>query len=149
MTPAGRPSSKDVARRYFAALDRHDLAAVSALLAPGFRQHVDGLPLDREAYRRRLEVYYEGFPNLGVRLETLIGDGVWVAALTATAGAQTGWFLGHAPTGRSFRATGADFLRVEAGVITERRGAFDTIAMLRQLGLYPGGGPAGPQEARP
>lgn len=127
--------NKDVARRFLAALNGGSPDAVDALLAGDFRSHIVGLPPGRAGYRLLIEQFHAGFADLHTEIDSLIGEGDRVAVVTVTSGAHTGPFLGHPPTGRSFRSTGIDVFRITSGLISDRWGVFDTWDMLRQLGL--------------
>lgn len=127
---------KRLVRRYYEILSGDDLGPLDEVLGQGFRAGIPGLPDGIASYRAFLSGYRSAFPNLVHTVETLVAEGNEVAALIVTAGTHLGVFLGHLPTFQSFRATGADILRIAGGKIVERRGAFDTIGMLQQLGLY-------------
>ena len=66
---------------------------------------------------------------------------VWIdddrlVVVTQTSGTHRASFLGHPATGRRFRASGMDLLGFRDGLIASRQAVFDTVTMLRQLGLY-------------
>jgi predicted ester cyclase len=48
--------------------------------------------------------------------------------------------MGSAPTGNRVTITGIDILRIAEGKIVERRGNFDNLSMMQQLGAIPGPG---------
>lgn len=127
---------KRVVRAYFEAIERGDEAALDTLLAPDYVQHVEGIPPGAEMVKRLLASFRAAFPDIHYGLEALLADGDLVVARTATEGTHRGVFMGHAPTGRRFRAGGIDIFRVRDGRLAERWGEFDTLGMLRQLGLY-------------
>jgi predicted ester cyclase len=113
------------------AIDRLD-----ALLAPDFRHEAGGTVLDRDRYLWMQRAFAAGFSDFAVERTLTLTDGDWVAGHVRVRGTQTGDFLGHAATGRRFTAAGIDLFRVADGRLVEGRGVFDTVAMLRQLGLY-------------
>lgn len=125
-----------VVERYVDALDRLDEAALTGVLSPDFDSGISGAPTGVTAYVATLREYRAGFPDLRVRLTSVVADPSAAAVLTRTSGTHTEVYLGHPPTGRSFTANGADFLTVVDDRIVARRGVFDTIGMLIQLGLY-------------
>ena len=129
---------RTVVERYVDALDRLDEAVLASVLSPDFDSGVSGAPTGVAAYLATLREYRAGFPDLRVRLTTVVAQPSAAAILTSTSGTHTEVYLGHPPTGRSFTATGADFLTVVDERIVARRGVFDTIGMLIQLGLYGG-----------
>ncbi len=137
--------AREVVRRYYAALESGDDAALDALVDEGYVRHMPGVPPGRAVVRQHLEAFRAGFPDLRFRVEALIAEGDLVSARTTTEGTHTGPFMGHPPTGRRFRAGGIDIFRVEEGRLQEHWGQFDTLAMLQQLGLYR---PVPPGESR-
>ena len=125
-------------RRYFDAVNRGDLDAAVASLAPAFLQHTAGLPPGPQAARWTLQMFRGGFPDLTLDVEWLLADDDRVVARVRATGTHNGAFLGHAPTGRTFASTGLDVFRIDdAGLIAERWTEFDTFGMLQQLGLAP------------
>jgi steroid delta-isomerase-like uncharacterized protein len=122
-------------RRYYDALNRRDAGALDGLLAPALVHHsVPGR--GRQAFKAMLTGFHEGFPDLAHTLEDIVADGDRVAVRTTSTGTHRGTFLGHAPTGRAFRAAALSVYHVEDGAIHEVWEVFDTLDMLRQLGLY-------------
>jgi steroid delta-isomerase-like uncharacterized protein len=127
---------KTVVRRYFEAINDGDDAALEALLADEYVQHLPGTTAGRETVKQHLAMFRSGFPDIRCRVEALLSEGDNVVARTVTEGTHTGEFMGHAPTGRCFRAGGLDVFRVTEGRLVEHWGLFDTLGMLLQLGLY-------------
>lgn len=121
---------------YYDAINRADYTALAAVLHPGYRYWAGGASFDISAYRAMLEAYRHGFSSMAVTIQQAVQDGDWVAVRTINSGIHTGLFLGHSATQRSFSALGADFLRLENGLVAEVHGLFDTIGMLQQLGIY-------------
>jgi predicted ester cyclase len=103
---------------------------------------VPGVPRGPRAYRQILASYRAAFADFSTRVEEVVAEDDRVAVLTTTSGRHTGAFLGHAPTGAAFTATGVDVLWIAGGRIARRAGAFDALGMLRQLGLYAPAGDA-------
>lgn len=131
-----RAAARQLALRYFAVLDGGPLEELDGLLAPGFDTGVPGLPRGPVAYRQMLAGYRSAFADFHTHVEEVVAEADRVAVLTTTSGRHTGAFLGHAPTGAAFAATGIDLLWIEGERIARRAGAFDGLGMLQQLGLY-------------
>lgn len=127
---------KAVVRRYFAAVNGGDEAALDALVADDYVEHVPGAGGGRESVKRHLAMFRSGFPDIRFNVEALLGEGDDVVARTVTEGTHSGEFMGHPPTGRPFRANGIEMFRVRDGRVAEHWGVFDTLGMLWQLGLY-------------
>jgi steroid delta-isomerase-like uncharacterized protein len=129
-------ANKELAAQLYDALNRRDFDKLGELLSEDCRTHLPGQPSGPAGYRRVLASYVEAFNDLQHEAIDMIAEGDRVAVVTRTSGTHCGTFLGHAPTGRRFSAVGIDTLRFRDGRIIERDGVFDTISMLRQLGLY-------------
>jgi steroid delta-isomerase-like uncharacterized protein len=126
---------------YYAALNERDDAVLLALLSEDFEPGVPGFRRGRGPWLAMLAEHRAAFPDLHTDVAAVFGAGGQVCAVTWTEGTHLGPFLGHAPTGRRFRAQGIDVFRVEGGVLAAREGVYDTFAMLHQLGLINPGAP--------
>jgi steroid delta-isomerase-like uncharacterized protein len=125
--------------RYYDALNLCDLATLDALMAPDLVYHGPFGALSRIDLRRILIEYRDSFPDLVHSVRSLAANGDRVTVGTVTEGTSRGPFLGHAPSGRQFSAEAQTVYRVENGRIQEIWEDFDTLGMLRQLGLTPKG----------
>lgn len=128
--------SRAVAIDFYAALNQRRFDAVAAMMAGDCPTGVPGLAPGPAAYLAMVRGYLTGFPDLAHEVLETVSEGGTVAVRLRSSGSHTGDFLGHPPTNRRFAADGVDLLRFRDGLIVERIGVFDTIAMLRQLGLY-------------
>ena len=61
------------------------------------------------------------------------GDTVWTRNVAT--GTNDGVYMGHPPTGRTFRVDVVDVMRVVGGRIVEHWGVPDRLGVLRQLGI--------------
>ena len=115
-----------------------DVAALDALLAPGFVLHTTGgQTLDAAAYAATVAAHHDGFPDLRVELLATMQDGDVLAARILLVGTMTGPFAGHEPTGLAMRVEGRPWVRIEAGRIAELWSLIDDADMWAQLGLPP------------
>lgn len=121
---------------YYAAVNGADWAAFDRCVADGFEHHTPGLPPGREPFKRFLRTYRQGFPDLHSAVQEIIVTPGRAVAYTETSGTHQGTFMGHPATHNAFAAAGIDIFHVADGRIVARRGVFDTISMLQQLGLY-------------
>jgi len=71
----------------------------------------------------------------------MIAEGDMVAVYGFAEGRQSGEIMGIPATGKSFKVTNADFCRFNAeGKITDHWGVFDSMGMMRQIGMVPASG---------
>ena len=113
-----------------------DIVSVKQLLSPDFVYHTGAATLPREPYITMLEAFQQGFSEFSVSCDQILSDGEWIAARVTVQGNHSDNFLGHSPTGRQFQSTGIDWFRTKRDQLSEAYGLFDTVSMLRQLGLY-------------
>jgi steroid delta-isomerase-like uncharacterized protein len=137
--------NKTLARRYLAALDRGDLAALDEILSPDYRYHLPGgpAPLDWEQHRQFLTTFYSACPDLSHTVEDMIAEGDRVATRATDRGTQRGELMGIPPTGKPFAITGINIIRIAGGRIAEEWVVFGQLGMLQQLGVMPAPGQAG------
>ena len=120
----------DLCDRYLAAnrVDHTDYG-----LPPGM---ADG----HEGFKRVLGGFVQAFPDMRLEVQFVVADGDRVMFYISTTGTHRGPFMNLAPTGKTFKANGADIFRFDSdGKIAEHWGLFDVFGMLAQLGLAPGG----------
>jgi len=137
--PAGEAEA--VARRYFAAIDAHDLEAAVALWAPGGRENVRG-QVDvtaPEGVRAFIGDLLGAMPDLKFELASTTTEDERCAVqwrLTGTF-AGPGRFNGVPPTGHPLVLEGVDVLTVRDGLIQANDAFTDTMAVPRQIGMMP------------
>jgi steroid delta-isomerase-like uncharacterized protein len=117
---------------------RGDTEATRALYAPGFVDlgAPDGRAATAEGNIAGIAELYVAFPDFYATVEDLIVDAPAgkVAVRWSATGTHRGPFMGVAPTGRRITFRGIETLRIEDGLIAERAGEWDGIAILQQLG---------------
>lgn len=138
--------NKAVVRRFFAALDAHDLAAVREALAPDYRLHFDGNPeMDREAGIGFFGAFLAAFPDIRHQVEDQLADGDRVATRIVVQGTHHQPMMGIPATGKAIAISAINVVRVDDGQIVEHWVNADTLGMLSQLGVMP---PPGGAESR-
>jgi predicted ester cyclase len=75
------------------------------------------------------------FPDVALEPVQVIATDDFVTAVLDVSGTHTGEFLGHAPTGKSFKVRGIQVGRFVDGRMTERWGSTDQAGIMEQLGL--------------
>jgi hydroxyacylglutathione hydrolase len=144
------PSSTEVARRYFAALNAHDLEAAAATWQPGGVDRFVGQQelVAPDGIRRYFSELFEAFPDFAFEiLETVAASGRCAVRWRASATfAGPGQFQGFAPNHARIEIEGCDVVTVSDGLISANVAYMDSGEVARQLGLLP---PVGsPAEAR-
>ncbi len=120
-----------------------DVAVAFELYAERFVAYdpfVPDQPFGPEGVARLVTLYREAFPDLRVSIEDVIVDGHRGAARWRSLVTHRGPLLGLAPTGRSADVSGAVLFRVQEGKFIEQHACWDTLGLLRQLGLDPAPG---------
>jgi predicted ester cyclase len=95
----------------------------------------DGVVRGRDEARRFERDFHAAFPDWKREyLEVVIGE-ERIAFRWCARGTHLGRYSGYEPTGRRFEITGASFMRVSGGLITESHTVRDPRALWDQLGL--------------
>jgi steroid delta-isomerase-like uncharacterized protein len=116
-----------------------DQGAVTTYLAEDFINHDPpfGVPADRQGMGSAAAMMRAACPDWHSELHELIAEGDLVVERFTASGTQRGEVMGVAPTGRTISLPGINIFRLRDGLIVERWGRLDELAMLRQLGLAP------------
>jgi predicted ester cyclase len=140
MSATSADDAKTVARRLREELvTTGDLALADELLAPEFRYYgppsLGPEPSDREAFKRLIAAYHQGFPDLRETVGEQLVDGDRVTQFTVSRGTFTGEMMGMRPTGKAYEVPGIEVVRVVDGRIVETRIVFDSLGMMQQTGM--------------
>jgi len=136
-----------IARRYFAAIDAHDIAEVISLWAPGGRQRVHG-QLDApapEGVHASVGELIGAIPDLHMQVLSTIAAGERCGVhwrLTGTF-AGPGTIGGVAPTGRPVELEGFDLLGISDGLIRQNDVFVDSMTVAPQYRSQQNQGPGG------
>jgi len=125
--------NKELVRRWFEAVNRHDVESASMMVAHDLVNH-NTTNQGREGLRVELQYWLSAFSDVSVPVEALIAEGDLVAARHMVIGTHTGEFLGVAPTGKHISVQEMDIFRIENGLIVESWSAPDLFGMLNQIG---------------
>jgi steroid delta-isomerase-like uncharacterized protein len=116
-----------------------NLAAADELMAADAVIHEPavGTPAGLKAFASEFRA---AFPDWHATVEELIVEGDRVAERWTGRGTHRGELQGIPPTGKRVTVPGVVFYRITGGKIVEYRGTFDTLSLMRQLGVVPGPG---------
>jgi glyoxylase-like metal-dependent hydrolase (beta-lactamase superfamily II)/predicted ester cyclase len=134
-------SSTEVAKRYFAALNAHDLQAAAAVWHAGGVDRFVGQQelIAPDGIRRYFSELFEAFPDFRFEiLETVAASGHCAVRWRASATfAGPGHFQGFAPNHARLEIEGCDVVSVSDGLISHNVAYMDSGEVARQLGLLP------------
>ncbi len=138
-----------VARRYFGAIDAHDVEAAVAMWAEGGREHVRGQvdTVAPDGVRLFIGELVGALPDLRMEVLTTTTEGERCGVhwrLTGTF-AGPGSFGGVAPTGNPIQLEGFDLLTIVDGKVARNDAFTDSMTFARQIGMMPPQGSTGEQ----
>ena len=118
--------------------NKGNLAAADELMTAGATAVLPGMgQVDLTQLKVFAASLRGAFPDWYSTTDELMAEGARVAERWTGRGKHQGEFQGIAPTGRQVTIPGFVFYRVASGKITEFRGLFDGLALMRQLGAIP------------
>jgi steroid delta-isomerase-like uncharacterized protein len=128
---------KQISRRMIDEVwNKGNYAVLDELVDPGFRAEdpVVGT-FDKAGYADVIKGYRTAFPDLKIELVSLVAEGNFVASRWIARGTNKGSFLGMEPTGKFAVTTGLGMAEVRNGKIVSDFNVYDSLSLLRQLGL--------------
>jgi steroid delta-isomerase-like uncharacterized protein len=130
--------NKAIVRRFFAEYDRGNLDGAAETLATDFVNHQsDNTMQNREEFKQLGSAFLKAFPNLQETIEDQVAEGDKVTTRLTFRGTQSGELMGIPPTGRQVTFVALTLDRLVDGKIAERWHLFDTLGMMKQLGVIP------------
>jgi steroid delta-isomerase-like uncharacterized protein len=134
--------NKAIARRAYEAVSQNNLDALDELVASDLTDHdpAPGQAPGLEGVKQWFSSVHTALSGFQLNVEDMIAEDDKVVVRVRMSGTHQGEFMGSAPTGNRVTITGIDILRIAEGKIVERRGNFDNLSMMQQLGAIPGPG---------
>jgi glyoxylase-like metal-dependent hydrolase (beta-lactamase superfamily II)/predicted ester cyclase len=133
--------AESIARRYFGAIDAHDLEQAVSLWADGGRENVRGQvdTLAPEGVREFIGGLMNAIPDLRMHVvsTTTEADRCGVQWRLTGTFAGPGGFAGVAPTGSPIELEGFDLITVRDGLIQGNDAFSDSTTFARQIGMLP------------
>jgi steroid delta-isomerase-like uncharacterized protein len=136
----GIEENKRVIERHFEEIwNEYRLEVVGELVSSDYFTHspVPGQPQGIEGFSFAVRTVREGFPDMVITVEDLIGEEDKVVARLTATGTHTGKLGPIEPTGRKATWSGIRIFRMEAGKIAEHWAIWDDVSLGRQLGILP------------
>lgn len=118
--------------------NRGQMAMADMMYTPDYINHDPASTITTrgpEAVKQNATMYRKAFPDLHLNVEETISDGDHVVARWTSTGTHTGDLQGIAPTGKSTSSTGITIARFVNGKIAEEWAIWDTLGLMRQLGV--------------
>jgi steroid delta-isomerase-like uncharacterized protein len=129
--------NKALVRRWFAELDRGNLAVIEELIPEDYIDHnpaIGGLGTGREGIRAYVEMLRAAFPDTVHVIEDQMADGDKVMTRLTARGTFLREILGYAPTGRLVTVSGIAVHRIAHGQLVEHWAHLDMAGFIEQLG---------------
>ncbi len=129
--------NKRLVERYFEGFNTGKTEGAEQFIAEEFTHFAaDGLPvpLGPDGYRQAVKSTRASLPDAQYLLESMIGEGEWVAARFHGDGTQRGEYLGVPATGKQVEVTGMAFFRIVDGKIQGLWLEENSLEQLQQMG---------------
>src|SRR5260370_28834683 len=122
-------ANKAIVRKYIELWRTGNLALADEVLAANFVDHTHpNQAPGSEGVKQEFKAFREGFPDIRITIEQMIGEGDTVAFRFVLQRTHLGMFAGFPPTGKEDMLTGADFVRIADGKIVELWSIQDTLS---------------------
>ena len=116
------------------------LSAVDQLIAPDAVFHTYPFGDDpRGGMRKAIERVSAGLSDAAFTVHDMVAEDDLVAAGVTSGATHSGQFMGMPATGRRYEIEELHLFRIRDGRVVEHWHQFDQMAMMRQLGVGPGG----------
>lgn len=129
--------NKALVLRWFAELDRRNLAIIDELLPVDYIDHnppLPDMPPGREGVWRASEALAAAFPDAVHTIEDQMAEGDKVMTRLTVRATFVGEMLGFQPTGKIVEVSGIAVHRVVAGQLVEHWAHMDMAGFMQQIG---------------
>lgn len=129
--------TKDVARRFFAACNGHDLDEIMSFFHPDIVHHARLSDYPKEGIAFVYDLTLQAFPDLQWHIVEMIAEGDRAATLIRYEGTHRGDYLGQTDTGKWVSFFSINIARVRGDQFIDHRGVLDELHLLTQIGALP------------
>jgi steroid delta-isomerase-like uncharacterized protein len=130
--------NKAVVRRMIEeGMNKHNISVIAELYQNCVYRSPEMGELRGEVYRQFVSSLLAAFPDLRLRVEDQLAEGDRVVTRWSFTGTHQGTFMGIAPTGKQVTVSGIVIDRIVSGKIVEEWVEWDSLRMMRQLGVVP------------
>jgi steroid delta-isomerase-like uncharacterized protein len=135
--------NKAVVQRIFdEVLSGGDFSVSDELVAPDCKFYTHARPepfVGPQGFREYIGAVRKGMPDTKVDVHQLVAEGDTVVAFWTLNGTHTDTLLGIPALGNRIALDALEWVRLRDGKLVEIRLTMDTIGLMRQLGVLPGG----------
>ena len=135
---AGTEENKALVRRFYAEIDKGNLAAMDELVAENYLDHspppFPGLAEGREGLKQAFEIFWRATPGRH-EIEDQLAEGDKVVTRMTADGKHEQDLPGIPATGNELRMTATVIHRIEDGKLAEKWSDKDVLGFLVQLGV--------------
>ena len=120
--------------------NKGNLGVVDEIVATNYANHDPAGPMPeagREGLKNHVTAYRTGLPDLQLAIDDIMAEGNKVIVRWTSRGTHKGVLLGVAPTGKQTMVEGISIIRLANSKVAEAWVTWDTLGMLRQLGVGP------------
>jgi steroid delta-isomerase-like uncharacterized protein len=136
-------ANKAVVTRIFDEVLSHgDFSVSDELVAPDCKFYTHARPepfIGPQGFREYIGAVRAGLPDTHVDVHDVVAEGDSVVAFWTLNGTHTANLLGIPPLGNRIALDALEWVRLHDGKLVEIRLTMDTIGLMRQLGVLPGG----------
>ena len=145
--PAPDPAAnKALVTEYCAeVINKHDQSALPRYLSADAIDHAApaGFPQGQQGAAMMFGMYWGAFPTIRYDFHDMIAERDRVVVRAQLTGTHDGPFMGMPATGKPISVELLEMLRCADGMIVEHWGGIQDLSLFMQLGVMPGGMPAG------
>lgn len=131
--------NKALSRQWREEFDKGNWTVLDEFIAPNVVMHFAGSPepLNREAMKQMLKMFYSAFPDMHHTFDDQIAEGDKVVLRLTFRGTHQGEFQGIPPTGKEIAITAIVVDRIVDGKMVEHWSNMDNLSLMQQLGVIP------------
>ncbi len=128
--------NKALVRGFLESFSSGDIDACKAMMADNHIFHfpLADAPMDRDNHAGAMGVFKEAIPDLKFEIHDQVSEGDKVVTRFSATGTFTNEFQGLAPSGEAIEFSGINIAQFKDGKTIEEWDAFDTMAVMGQLG---------------
>jgi steroid delta-isomerase-like uncharacterized protein len=129
-------TNRELGRRFFEAQDRLRGGPDADLCASNYVARIgSNPPMTLSDHQGFASAFYAGFPDLQHTVDEIIADDATAVVQFTLRGTHLNSFMGIPPSEKPIEVGAIAILHITDGRVTEVRGQFDQLGMMRQLGV--------------